>query len=373
MSEFSRTVVRGGATPRVVRSIVALALLGGLAGCADEFLQSHEAGPHLRAAETAEASPSGVLYSLPAAHVPMTITRGYDGPSPSLSLEFGEPIVYPDPDHTYVLSYTHDSMSTDEITVQTTPEGLLTLISTTTRDQSHSSALGIVRLVGELAKAASPLGPGAALLSGPSLQSGGFRERPRPFSLTVVVNPAADDFSTAVTEALEKIGVYDVLVERSPGIPKGEKRSREELAAYCRTGACYRRAAPIAVQAFDRASGIGVINTVLLPNEGAVGRVDFQRRAFVENVATAHFEQGMLTELRYSDPSETAAAVNSPVEVVQSILSIPSAIWQSDSDTLNAERDLLATQGQLLDERARLLEAQERYRRINEAIGPPAQ
>lgn len=361
-----------GAPSRFGRLGVALGLLGLLAGCQEVLLASDPA-PRL---DPAVETRPGVIYSLPKALLPVTVTRAESPDTPSgyaISLAFGPPIIFPDQAYTFTLAYQIDGMSSDAVSVRTSGDGLLESISTTSRDERAAVAGGVVALAGEIAKAAAtlaaPVGPvaGAPL---PGLQLEVAPPPLRPFSITLLVDPYDPDLNVKLTEALIGLDVDGVSLSLVDAAFPGERRPPEEIRAFCESGACYRRAAPVALVVTDAATQTSMTRTTILPNNGVVGRIDFERRAFVENRASALFDQGMLVEVAYDDPSSAAAAANAPVNLVRDIVSIPAAALGASRNRLDEERALLEAEERLLRQRAALLQAQQDYQAAVGAASP---
>lgn len=356
-------------------AVLAATAVLGLSGCGggDPLFEafpaptSAEDAAFLEQAREPEDAPSGIVYSLPKALLPLTLTRAPDpnaGGAPSLDMSADRLIITPDPDYTFTLNYEHDSVSADKVTVHTTADGLLTLVATTSRDESAGVATGIISLAGEIAKGISTGPIGAAIGAAPAaagrLQTLG--PRPTPFEVTILVDPTSPNLEQEVDDALRLYGIEGVRVKAVGMEHVGEKRTPEQLRAYCRYGACYRRSAPVRLEAYDAATRTGVTLTTTVPNHGVIGRLDFMRRSFVENQATAEFEAGMLTKVTYIDPSETNAIANAPVDMARSIFAIPGAILDSQTDDLKAQKELLDARESLLRQQTELLEAERKYR-----------
>ena len=277
----------------------------------------------------------------------------------------GPPVVYPDQNYTFTLAYLTDSFSTDKVAVKTTGDGLLKSISTTSRDERAAVAGSLVALAGELAKAAATFSsPGSvlALEAAPRVQSG-FAPPPVavPFKQTLLVDPYDPELSAKVSDALRSAGVDGVSLRLAPSSLPSESRTPEEIRAFCQTGACYRRVAPVTLRVEDDATQTAMERITILPNNGVVGRLDFERRSFVENKAVALFDQGMLVEISYDDPSTAAAVANAPVELVRDIVEIPASAFGAGRARLDAERQLLQAEEALLRQEIALLKAQAEY------------
>ncbi|MEL6977223.1 MAG: hypothetical protein AAGM38_00900 [Pseudomonadota bacterium] len=355
-----RMNARGARPKRRAAAMIAAAALMGAAGCQEALLASDPAPMP----DPAAARP-GVIYSLPTALLPVTIERGQSADAPSglaISLSFGAPLIIPDERHTYTLAYQVDTMSSDEITVKTGGDGLLQSISTSSRDESANVAGSVVALAGELAKAAAVFGaPGAS--AGPVIasrvQTTSFAP-PQPFRVDLLIDPFDPALSQKISDELLTLGHSGVSVELTRGRVGGETRSVEALRAFCAIGACYRRAAPVSLRVYDDATQTSMERTTLMPNNGVVGRLDFERRAFVENQASALFDNGMLVEVTYNDPSSAAGAAAAPVDLVASIVEIPARAFGAQTSQIEEERRLLAAQQSLLEQQIRLLETERR-------------
>lgn len=363
-SDSDRRDERSGRRRRnegAARAGAALAGLLALSGCQDAILASDPAPMTERMARP------GVIYSLPTALLPVTIERARSDSTDSgfaIAMTFGAPLIIPDERHTYTMAYQVDSMSSDEITVKTGGDGLLQSISTSSRDESASVAGSVVALAGELAKAAATFAaPGvvAGPVFAPRVQAGAAAPPPaQPFRIDLLIDPFDPSLTRKVADELAALGYGGVVLELVRGAEGGERRTIEELQAFCATGACYRRAAPVALRVYDEATFTSVERTTLMPNNGVVGRLDFERRAFVENQAEALFDNGMLVEVSYNDPSSSAAVAAAPVDLVASIVEIPARAFGAQTSQLEEERRLLAARQGLLEQQIRLLETERR-------------
>lgn len=346
------------------RGLLAAAALLSLAGCQEALLGSE---PSVAIAPQIEAGP-GVIYSLPKALLPVTLARAPSPSSPSgyaIDMQFGAPIVFPDQAFTFNLAYAVDSYSSDTVRIKTSADGLLQQISTSSKDERQAVAGSLVALAGELAKAAATAaapGFGVPGVFGPSLQVDSAPAPVRPFELTVLVDPYDPEMSEKVAEQLFDAGGEGVTLSLVASPISGETRSAEDIRAFCAVGACYRRPAPVTLKVYDDATRTSVQKTTILPNGGVVGRLDFERRAFVENKATANFDNGMLVEIFYEDPSSSAAIANAPVNLVKDIVSIPAAAFGAQTSQIDQQRELLAAEQNLINQRIQFLEAQEKLR-----------
>jgi hypothetical protein len=107
------------------------------------------------------------------------------------------------------------------------------------------------------------------------------------------------------------------------GFPKpGDETINED---YCNQAVCFRLTG--AYQVVSTATSVDqdgnhtpatVVSQVLAPQADAIGFVRFNRRAFVTNMTTIVFTQGMVSEFKSSDPSEAVGFFTLPVALLQS-------------------------------------------------------
>lgn len=289
--------------------------------------------------------------------------------------------VLADPEATYRIDYDHAPGSSDTVEISTSEDGLLSSVSTTTRDDSATVAASIFEVAGQgaaffatggisaavrglspadrfaMAASADPEAPKADLLAcekqadfsasflidplDPVKVYEGLRDLSR--NLTAVDGKPGPDCIEVVLRD-EKLNVlYDSRISKA-NVPPDLKDYRDARKAWssigeCEKGICYRRLGTLFLEVRHKVwPNLSGIILMRIPQAGDVGYIDFQRRAFVENTAEATFTKGMLTKLKYTDPSEVTGLVSIPVNALKAIFGIPAAIFDTGKSQAEAEK-----------------------------------
>ena len=291
--------------------------------------------------------------------------------------------VTPDPDHTYRLTYGHDRMSHDKVEIRTTASGLLKSISTTARDESITLVKEAIDVAGDAAVFVATGGIQSTLPTQiqliPPVSSNGCATE-KNFSATFLMNPILHDGVGSYSDVSKKLNrlsstqqncfsvrVYDALLRLAKPLPK-KTHCDDSAKAMDPGSSCifYRRLGVLFIDVTHE--GLDELTDLIMvevPQAGPTGAIEIARRAFVENVAEATFQNGMLTRVKYTEPSQTKAVASAPFDLLREIFSIPAAIvdtkrsrLDSQAKMLNAHAALIEAQIQLEEARARIREQQ---------------
>lgn len=264
-------------------------------------------------------------YYLPRAELPVKIS--FD-PKKSNRLTLthpAAPTVVPDTRTALRVAYRHHDLSTDNVTIEVKPNGLLANVSSTTNDETLAVAKAVTSILSEVSS---------------------FREAAAKPNLTAEVRT-----TVAPCAAASKSVVLDLTYKRSQETTlKGggcEISIRFEIepdsvllaGAYaapepnpngvrtCPNDAvCFRTAAAMRVRAKVKLrhgnqtfTDVKNIGPMMAPVADPTGVLYFKRRAFVENSVSATFTDGTLTKITTKDPSTLAAALALPAEILKSL------------------------------------------------------
>jgi len=267
----------------------------------------------------------------------------------------GKVINVPDISQHYHAVYRHAGLSLDTVTIQTTQEGLLSKVSSTSKDQS----IDALKQLGEVVKQAIELRSAIEAESGrKSMSDTGTKEGACPkftkeflVDVTngkVIIPRASKEPREAGKSSDGLIHTEDLLeLKDNPGceasftvrVSDVTENSRldaqvfpTDLSASSRRGCavdgsqglCFRIQAgfSLTVTAKLRDGGNGESEITrfaqgLAPLRSPVGVVHFNRRDFVENTTSVEFTNGVLTKIELKDPSELLGFLSLPLEALK--------------------------------------------------------
>lgn len=301
--------------------VLSLALAG--AGCGGTVLETKQL------ADISRSNFDGayISYFLPRGELAVTVS--YE--KKTLSLAYTDPKIVPDFSSHYHVVYNHAPLSSDSITVETTSNGLLKKVSSTTEDQTVAlvkNVNAVLTQVQALEKAVeadkkiSSLGPPSTPGCADDLK----------FATTVTIDlthrrPQQVGRRTGTCEVELSINVDVVDSLQARGFPKADEISGPQT---CTDVVCFRIAGVHRVHidakfySKDKENKKILISQlqvpdidVLAPMAEHLGFVRFNRRSFVQNATTATFSDGMLTSFSATDPSELVGFLTLPTEVLK--------------------------------------------------------
>lgn len=343
----------------------------------------------------------------------------------ALDLAISAPVVIRDPDHSYILSYSHSLMSDDTIAIETDDLGYLKKVSTTTKDQTGAVISKAVKLTTDAIVFAGSGGFSGEKQSD-AMKSQNYGAKParppidpclRPFTVSVTIDPSRPVLAQGqlrkavqdtVLSSLEKdpamaehlsdasecvnVKVFDGALNPTFGASSAEDAPRglkdpnparakpaesarpspEEQRERCTRSACYWRPGDAVFEFSHRSPGTRPISAVFTaPQLGEIAAIDFTRRAFVEATAEATFNAGSLTSVSYSDPSEALGFLAIPSDVLGHVFGIPSRLWETQTGRVKAQKDLVDARAGLLESNATLLKQQLELQRLgDESVAP---
>lgn len=305
----------------------------------------------------------------------------------ALQIVPGAESVMADLDAQFLLSYSHAYSSDDTVEIRTTENGLLQSISSTAGDKT-AEAISLTVKAGADAAVLSVTG-GLSRLTLDALDDI-KSEKVEPsvvqcseqqdYEVEVPVDPGDREAAYQILETAIKaktgqvcfhLDVYDSNVKL---IYTSDKDKREQVNAeavtslkegtsidegWCSKGACYRRKGSVIfhVRHLDRRV---VSSTAQLsaPQLGAIGRIDFWRRAFVEAKGEADFSNGSLIRIKYTKPSELLAIARVPVDILETLFGIPSKLFETEAGRLQGRAKVIEAETSLIEARIKLLEKQ---------------
>ena len=303
----------------------------------------------------------GVVYYLPKKLIKLKIEVKEDALIATLT---ALPSV-PDTDVPYIAHLNHKASRSDDLTIQTTKEGLLKAVKSISEEQTAQIIVKLSEAVVEAAKLVATVStrfPAADPLEG--------KEPPRTFE--TVFDPSDAKAESDINEqlALTAFKEYQIKVDR-PVAPEGKL-------AFPVDGIVHRRAGVVTIHLLktvesERKPAVSVLGEqFVIPNVGPVTVIPMEAGPFVKTEYDLKFEDGLLTEMHATKPSELLAIVQIIPDTLKSIASIPAELVQVKVDystkakslldarknIIDAQKGLLEKQGELIDAQKALLEKQ---------------
>lgn len=302
--------------------------------------------------------------------------------------------VLPDEEARFVLHYQPSSWSDDTVEIKTLSNGLLDEITSIAADKTAETVTLIVKGAADAA-VFSEAGGFSDLTKKPTLgmqftpeEKADCKNQP-DFSIEVSINPRdfAAAYETIKNEVIAKTGFHCLELEVRDQHAKllytsdtsaSEPISTEALStlkkrtqvrcAMCQKGACYRRKGSLQFklrhETDDILSGSAQVAAYQL---GEIGRVDFQRRAFVEAKTEVDFENGGLVRVKYTKPSQWLAGASIPIDILETLFGIPSKLFETESGRLKGQASVIEAQTGLVEAQANLIEKQRQLEATQDA------
>lgn len=301
-----------------------------LVGCGPVFWTVDSAAP-------IPDSLDGALLSYTLAQGEVTFSVSYTDSTQVLSLTSDQVVTgKPDYARAYVLAYSHNAFSSDDITVDF-KSGLITKISASTQDQTITAIQTATALLTQIAATQTALSTtpskGTKVAADVTAPKCGDIKAQNVFDVTHgVPHFSYTQFGNATCE-------IKITVVRDPtplrilgiaGFPTGPLDHPDK--ASCNFAVCFRIGGAYHLRAVARIQQIykGKILldqstepldfTVLAPVEDAIGFIRFNRRAFVQNKASISFDStGLVSEFTATNPSEIVGWLQLPSELLKGV------------------------------------------------------
>jgi hypothetical protein len=354
---------RGSWIPLVPVCLLAVAV----SGCQTLMLNS------LEASQTDLKAPFGMYYALPRGFVTLTVKSEDDAKKLAAgqlyNLEVTAPQFEPDPAHYYRINAAWDIGSDDHIVIETTDQGILKSIATTSKDQRVEIVKKLIELAGSVAKIGVAGVPGLpeAAPAVPAIQVSHRVDIANPAHIAAF-NRALIAANADAQIIVDRPEINSVALGIGDDIPRNN--------AGCTIGICFRPLIPYTISLVSRATPAAAATqssaqpaaqvqaqmgppqtvyqraTTLLPNGAPLLSIGITRASYVEKTSTYTFaESGIPTKADVTKPSEAVGFANIPVAVAAAIVSIPSdlmtfRIKQATDETsyLNSLKALLEAQ-----------------------------
>ncbi|HCE70192.1 hypothetical protein KQ247_12415 [Ruegeria pomeroyi] len=239
----------------------------------------------------------------------------------------------PDLSRAFVARAGYSAFSNDLYTIETTADGLLASVKVDTDEQSD-----------EIVKAATSRV--TAILSGEDAEISLRDASTDAFS--IMINPFASEYrgsGKSLGNGMTLSTSYDASVLEGPTTP-------------CPAAAavCVPLLVPVTITIKDDKAKFEHIATVAHPRHVMGIRID--RRPCVRSIATLTFKAGMISKFDVEKPSEVAACLSIPLDVISAIIAAPVNALSGRSARLRAQKGVLEQQKALLEAQQALIDAQ---------------
>lgn len=281
-----------------------------------------------------------------------------------------EPLpLMPDERFAFVADLSHSILHDDDLTLSTTKEGLLSNVTGTSTDRTGDIIVELAKAIAMFGHA--PTGPMerrafAVPKPPPTCQpvkwSGiiDFADMPQLHRLRESILDKAclaleiNDY--VVNKDLEKCEVPKDRFKCPPRVVPESKKSEDDNKPI--SGVYYRRDLPYHVKMYyqpvasaqPNPDDLVASDVIFMPNAAPIAKVDFPTGGFVKNSYTVTFDNGMLTALHATRPSEALAFVGLPVTVAKAMMGVLTEVIQFRFNYTKSETDLTRQQAALLDE-----------------------
>lgn len=314
--------MRRVASTRALRCIGIAVALACMSGCAGTIIKSHSV-------DSPVLEPNRVYYFLPTGYAEIELI------SQKGSYALTATIVYlPDPTKLYQVSVEESILTDDDVTFETSQNGLLKFVSGKSKDQRGAIVTKAAELAVEIAKAvvADELDVKKTLLK-------------------VLIDPTDQKQKGEVNGRLGALTNSELKIDFK-GIA-GTDTILKAKCTSCDVGLKFRPLLPYlaTVKQDDKLISSGV---VLLPNEAPVLSLEVARASFVEKDTKITFIDGVLTKYEMTKPSQALGFMQIPIDIVKAITSIPSAMLQFKIDQTTKQTNLDVAQRQALEAQAAL-------------------
>jgi hypothetical protein len=301
---------------RFSKRLLAIAVALALSGCA--IVSSSRLGTEQ------DQGATGVVYSLPMARIPVTLSA-YQG---QIKLELSAPVIRSDPDHVYAIRRVPNPFSSDDVTIDVDPvTGFLTSVSATAKDESLTILEKLLMPKGAVQEADFDEAETLYRAELDPTDAAALKE-----AADAMTNSLSTFLASKETACLDDSGVcgqYLSLKSLDTAVKlQGKRTASAALAAVapetrlppadCSVGICYRQLQPFTLTATLAGRTQSIV--VNIPNAAPVLAVPVERHAFVTTTHSLTFDKGALKTATVNRPSSALALISSPLAAASGLL-----------------------------------------------------
>jgi hypothetical protein len=294
----------------------------------------------------------GFTYSLPRALVSFAVKRK-DG---TLTFEIPPTLKYiPDPNARFRVALRGSIFASDETTITTNTEGLLTAINATNEDKLQTIVPKAIELITSIARATAGRKLASIPPNGP----------PPDFHIVTSIDPF--NAKNNASEFNDITGGMTVEFSNLDGteITAYSAADEKKITEQCSRSVCFRALVPV-FMTIRHENVLLVRYMAVVPSPYLVGDYDIRRAACVKKINTLAFTNGVLTSATSNKPSEALACLQIPIDVANAIVSIPGELikvrvnnYTENKSISEAEVAAIKAQIELLKAQAALLAQQQ--------------
>ncbi|MBG6154765.1 hypothetical protein IWQ52_000607 [Labrenzia sp. EL_159] len=271
-----------------------------------------------------EAHAPYVAYHLPKSVVSLNVTLDKDG---KVTIGKATEKRVADPHSQYRLNLKQIPTANDQFTLAVGANGLLNSAKIINEDKTADIISSVGSLLTEAGKLAQP-----------NRHKKGENRAPPPFSIDLVFDPddprqveysarRLSSASAGTFHLLLKTIEGDFLYDRNRpivGSRLANVRRNVAVAQQCEGSFCFRTTRPIIVEI--KANGGTLISrqTVDVVNTRQVSSFDVRRAACVKKISDLTFQEGVLTKVDITKPSEILGCISIPASILKAIVGFPS-------------------------------------------------
>jgi hypothetical protein len=392
----------------IALSVVSISILG---GCASQILKTTSV-PALGSDPA-----TGVVYYLPKALIPITVTFGSksaevngggDNKTPNSAtaptttqtvtnninvnippikpnkpqepaqktyeINIGTPKLVADTSKVYFLNYESEAITDDIVSIGVGPNQLLQTINAISIDQSGQAATLLAKIGIDVAKIVMMgfwEGAGPSKFKIDQTKRCAYRDNIKINTFLDVTAPAEKAFSLAKLNELLSDHSIEFTVTPNCNLASDAKKCESIISPEVgdKTGVLFRGLTDYALTAringelpnpIQWCEGIVITNDVreyslMLPNNGPIYAVDVSRARFVSKKTNLTIVDGMLNKVDIDKPSSVVGGLKVPLDILEAIIAVPSELLTLRIKKVQDEGTLTKAQGDLLlNEIARL-------------------
>ena len=277
---------------------------------------------------------------------------------PKFEAQFVKETTVPDYDYGYSIDYDKSLFSKDKLTIDISKDGLLDKIYFKAEESTDKIIIKTVEVAGKAIVLPYIPAERVPITIGANCT---VNEDDKPSRVAqITFDPLEPDGLKVVQDSINMMteNNIDISIQKSyeDYVPENNVHKAEKSS--CSEGICYRPLKHYDL-VFTKSGTEYYRNHLLLPAKDTILSIDVSRAIFVEKITKIDFEDGLLTQVDIDKPSEALAVVTLPLEILNSIIKIPTELIQFKINTINKDKELLEAQKQHIETQKALIELQE--------------
>jgi hypothetical protein len=226
-----------------------------------------------------------------------------------------------DPKYFFTFQYLPKATFDDAVDVKLTEQGFLDTIEVTTTDKTREIVGKVIEIAKEVAKITAFPGAVAQIKAKqkiPKIPNIDFEFDPDLF-----LNEERKTERRILEDSF--LNPYDIKIELKRTFPEG---SFPKQGPVDQKGIYYRPLLPYEFSFSLKEFALYKNETMSLPNEAPILAVNLTRGPFITKKMSLTFKNGILTQMKVGKQSEVLGALDIPLDIVKSIVSLPTELIQ---------------------------------------------